>query len=200
MGLKIGEDVLFADQYHMVVGFPDAYMVDLYNSLDVLLSPSMGEGFGIPIVEAQACGCPVIVGDWTAMSELCFAGWKIAKENAHPFWDQVGAYKFMPEPAAIYQALTEAYTGAKKLRHKARKGAEPYDADRVMSKYWKPVLKEIAGLIDEWKPKHEHEWIKVGLFNPDGSLSTPCKTCGAEALTERGRSDQDHRRRLYQPG
>jgi FkbM family methyltransferase len=187
LGLKLGEDVIFCDQYHGIIGFPDNYMVDLYNAFDVLLSPSMGEGFGIPILEAQACGCPVIVGDWTAMSELCFAGWKIAKEHSHMFWDQVGAYKFMPNPAAIYQALAQAYTQAGKLRHKARKGAEGYDVERVMAKYWKPVLKEIAALVDEWKPKHVHEWIKVGLFNPDGSLSTPCKACGAEALSERGK-------------
>ena len=41
---------------------------------DVLLNPSMGEGFGIPILEAQACGVPVIASDHSAMTELTQAG------------------------------------------------------------------------------------------------------------------------------
>ena len=49
------------------VGFPDSYCYDLgmiaeeamaswYNGLDVLSLCSYGEGFGLPLIEAQACG------------------------------------------------------------------------------------------------------------------------------------------------
>lgn len=87
LGLTVGVDVLFPSEYPMMIGgFTEQYMNALYNSFDVFLLPSMGEGFGIPILEAQAAGCPVIVGDWTAMSELCFAGWKVSKRDAAPWW------------------------------------------------------------------------------------------------------------------
>jgi glycosyltransferase involved in cell wall biosynthesis len=39
----------------------DEEIVDLYNSFDFFLFPSMYEGFGIPILEAQACGIPTLI-------------------------------------------------------------------------------------------------------------------------------------------
>jgi len=82
----ISNSIAFVDQYMYLIGLPTAYMVDAYRAMDVLLSPSMGEGFGIPIVEAQSCGTPVITGDWTSMSELTFNGYKIEKADALKFW------------------------------------------------------------------------------------------------------------------
>ena len=45
-------------------------MVDLYNCLDVFVLPTAGEGFGIPTVEAMACGTPVAVTNYTTAWEL----------------------------------------------------------------------------------------------------------------------------------
>lgn len=42
----------------------------LYNSADVLVHLAGGEGFGIPIIEAQACRIPALVTDYSAMSEV----------------------------------------------------------------------------------------------------------------------------------
>ena len=44
------------------MGFvPEEKLVEVYNSFDVFVLPSDWEGFGIPILEAQRCGIPVIV-------------------------------------------------------------------------------------------------------------------------------------------
>ncbi len=40
---------------------PDNQLVDFYNSIDVLVFPTWIEGYGLPIVEAMACGRPVVV-------------------------------------------------------------------------------------------------------------------------------------------
>jgi glycosyltransferase involved in cell wall biosynthesis len=150
MGLKIGEDVLIADAYMYGLGYPDQFMVDAYNAMDVLTNVSLGEGFGIPILEAQACGTPVIVGDWTSMSELCFAGWKVLKEEAVPVYhDYFDAFQWQATTAAIYDRMEQAYAakGDYELRNQARRGALPYDADSVTRRYWKPILKEMESLI-----------------------------------------------------
>ena len=49
-------------------------MVDLYNCLDVFVLPTAGEGFGIPTIEAMACGTPVAVTNYTT-------AWEIIKED-----------------------------------------------------------------------------------------------------------------------
>lgn len=48
----------------------DAQLRALYTGALALLYPSLEEGFGWPIVEAQACGCPVITSDRAPMNEV----------------------------------------------------------------------------------------------------------------------------------
>ena len=49
----------------------DAELVDLYRGALALLMPSRNEGFGLPALEAMACGCPVIAADAGALPEVC---------------------------------------------------------------------------------------------------------------------------------
>ena len=150
MGLEIGKDVIFADPYMYGLGFPDEYMRDAYNAMDVLTNVSLGEGFGIPIVEAQACGTPVIVGDWTSMSELCFAGWKVDKSEAQPVYhDYFDAFQYQANAYAIADRMDKAYQarGDTAMREKAREGALEYDADAVTEQYWMPALAEMREII-----------------------------------------------------
>lgn len=145
VGLRVGEDVLFCDPYRYLLSYPDPDLAAIYSALDVLLSATKGEGFGIPIVEAQACGTPVIVGDWSAMSELCFAGWKIGREESA----EVENHWRLAAPEAIADRLATACAAGRDparraaLAAQARAGALTYDADRVLAESWLPLL---AGL------------------------------------------------------
>jgi D-inositol-3-phosphate glycosyltransferase len=51
-------------------GFSEEQMARLYNCFDVLLTTTMGEGFGLPMFEAMACGVPLVAPDWSALGEL----------------------------------------------------------------------------------------------------------------------------------
>lgn len=142
-------NLFFCDPYWYILGYPPAYMRAVFSAADVLLSPSYGEGFGLPILEAQACGCPVIVGGWTSMPELCFSGWVV---DGQPFYTPLGAWQFVPyikdSPVgkrSILAAIEEAYKakGDPAYAKRAREGAAQYNADEITEKYWKPVLEEI---------------------------------------------------------
>jgi glycosyltransferase involved in cell wall biosynthesis len=53
---------------------PDEELVDLLNISTVLVLPSLMEGFGLPAVEAAACGCPVIATTESPLPELLREG------------------------------------------------------------------------------------------------------------------------------
>jgi glycosyltransferase involved in cell wall biosynthesis len=134
----------FAPQIELEVGIPAESMAAIYSSADVLLNPSYGEGFGIPIVEAQACGVPVIVTDWTSMTELCGVGSLV---GGVPTEDPQHESFFMaPDVGDIIQALEDAYQarGDPERSAAAVEFAAAYDADHVMESYWKPVLEQLG--------------------------------------------------------
>jgi len=61
--LGLGDDVVF------VGGVPLEETVDFYRAADAFVYPSLNETFGLPILEAMACGCPVVTSDVSAMPE-----------------------------------------------------------------------------------------------------------------------------------
>ena len=48
----------------------DNLLNQLYKSAEFLIAPSLYEGFGLPILEAMSCGCPVLCGDNSSMPEV----------------------------------------------------------------------------------------------------------------------------------
>lgn len=159
LGLIVGEDVLFPDQYtySAVGGFPDDHMAKLYSAMDVHMLVSMGEGFGIPTLEAQACGTPVIGGNWTATEELIFSGWAVPKSEADRWWTPLATYQYQPRVGGILNALESAYEarGDVSYREAAREKALEYDADLITEKYWMPVLADIEQRLADQKAVKE---------------------------------------------
>jgi glycosyltransferase involved in cell wall biosynthesis len=53
---------------------PDEHLVWLYNAAEIFLYPSFYEGFGLPPLEAMACGVPVIASNGGALPEVVGSG------------------------------------------------------------------------------------------------------------------------------
>jgi hypothetical protein len=52
------------------IGISNRELCKLYNRAQALIYPSLYEGFGLPILEAMKCGCPVITSNFGAMKEI----------------------------------------------------------------------------------------------------------------------------------
>lgn len=146
--LGILDKVLFCDQtQYRRATFQDDYLRMFYNAIDVLNAVSLGEGFGIPALEAQACGTPVIVSDFAAHRDLCWAGWKV--DQGLRFYDGQGSYVFIPQPGAIAGAMEGAHTALPDpailgcWREVAIKGAAAHALPRAIEEHWKPLLEEV---------------------------------------------------------
>lgn len=61
---KLKDDVIFTDYV------PDNDLVKFYNIADLFVYPSLYEGFGLPPLEAMACGCPVITSNISSLPEV----------------------------------------------------------------------------------------------------------------------------------
>ena len=138
----------YTDIYTYRSGMSPAAVADIYRAADVLSNCSYGEGFGIPIMEAQACGTPVVVTDATAMPELCGSGWKVGYEET--WHDSQGAWAAVPRIGDITDAYEEAYEKARDeaVRAEAFAFAQDYDADLVAERHWKPALAVFEGLLE----------------------------------------------------
>jgi glycosyltransferase involved in cell wall biosynthesis len=68
------ESLGIADQVIFTGYLPDEELVVLLNLATVLVLPSLIEGFGLPAVEAAACGCPVIATTASPLPELLDRG------------------------------------------------------------------------------------------------------------------------------
>ena len=151
-GIKLQELILscgikehqyaFVDAYVLRNGISQETLATIYTAMDVLLATSYGEGFGIPTIEAQACGTPVIVSEFAASTELMGDGWLV---EGQPLWDAPQSSWFnTPRVPGIVDALEQAYQRGQGTSEKAVEFASGYNADSVFNKYWKPALKVLG--------------------------------------------------------
>ena len=104
--LGIASDVVF------VGGVPLEDTAHFYQAADVLVYPSLNETFGLPILEAMACGCPVVTSDTSAMPEIAGGAAVLSDPK---------------DPASIAQAIVEAAgPGRDRLRDQGLRRARQF--------------------------------------------------------------------------
>lgn len=164
------KNLVFVDQYRYRAGMisPEE-MAWTYSLFDVLLFPSLGEGFGIPAVEAQACGVPIIVSDYSAQAELVGPG--SLAVPVQESWDPSQLADWgIPNVEALEGALIARRDDLDGLGDKTIERAEwarQYDANTVFDTYWVGVLADLEARLPSVEP------IRVDPlppFSPDPDL------------------------------
>ena len=67
---KTANDLGIGDRVHRLEYVTDRQVIALYRGATAFLFPSLYEGFGLPVLEAQAAGCPVITNRLSALPEV----------------------------------------------------------------------------------------------------------------------------------
>lgn len=136
------EQVILPDQNDYRFGFDQSDLAAIYSRMDVLLATSYGEGFGVPTIEAQACGTRVIGSGWAATQDLVSEdSWLV---EGQPSWNaSQDAWWQVPSVPSIVSALKLAYQAERGTSQKAVDFAGQFDVDRVWKAHWKPTLKNI---------------------------------------------------------
>jgi glycosyltransferase involved in cell wall biosynthesis len=70
----LAQDLGLSDRLVQIIKPDNSQLEALYNQAFALIFPSRFEGFGWPVIEAQACGCPVLCSDRTSLPEVAGAG------------------------------------------------------------------------------------------------------------------------------
>jgi len=86
--LAKAEQLGLRDRVIAAVKISHETLVALYSSCEVFIFPSLSEGFGWPVIEAQACGAPVIASNYAPMPEVSGgAAIHVDPKNAKEFAD-----------------------------------------------------------------------------------------------------------------
>ena len=121
----------------------------LYRSADCFVSATRGEGWGMPILEAMACGLPVIATNWSAQCDF------MRKDNAYP----IEVEKLIPAEAKCpyYRGSEWAHPSYEHLRKQMRYVFEHRDEARATG------LRAASEVHARWTWGHSAEKIIARL-------------------------------------
>ena len=149
-------------KYSFTEGIPDQDLSILYNCFDVHVLPTGGEGFGIPIVEAMACGLPSIITDYTTTREFLVLDddeVPVPKEKmrgiAVPpktlYMERCGVRKAWIDVRKLAQAM-QTYWKSEELRKQHGDNARQWAVDhydwKVVNKMWVDLFERINTNVD----------------------------------------------------
>jgi len=143
--LGLEKHVLFPEHLAQMAGLPEREMAKLYSCFDLFINTSRREGFGLPVLEAQACGIPVIAPHSSSLVELVKGhGW-LVKTKEVVFTPRGWPCRKVDREDLI-QKIEEAYF-EESLRKKYSKlsldFAKQFDWDLLFREKWLPLLETI---------------------------------------------------------
>jgi glycosyltransferase involved in cell wall biosynthesis len=119
---SLAKSLGISDRISQIPDASDQLLEALYNRAVALLYPSRFEGFGWPVIEAQACGCPVVCSNTGPLPE--------AAGDAGLFHDPEDESGFAADLLRLNDPEERAVWSEKSLRHAAR-----FSTSRMISQY-----------------------------------------------------------------
>lgn len=114
---KALEDIRHQDAVRFIGFVSDEDMPALYSAAALFLFPTLYEGFGIPVLEAQACGVPVVTSNCSSLPEVAGNG----AEYVDPYDVEsicVGIRRVLEGPDLARELVERGYFNAKRFSWK----------------------------------------------------------------------------------
>lgn len=147
-GLNIADRIKYVHSvYYEAYGFTESELADVYRAADFSILCSLGEGFGLPLVESLGCGTPAIYSNFSSCPEVVGPGGLPVEASERIPFELSSSFQWMPSTEQIVQRIVEAYRdwqvggklrdelGAKGRRHILRN----YTWERVMPSWLRLV-------------------------------------------------------------
>jgi len=112
----------------------DAQLAQLYANAEALLLPSHYEGFGLPPLEAMACGCPAVVSNLSSLPEVC---------------GDAAIYVTPTDPGSIADGIHKILSDSQlrtELIEKGRQHAEQFTWERSAQKHIEVLEQTMMGM------------------------------------------------------
>lgn len=152
--------LVFPDQYQYIYNrYTPEYLRTVYSAADAYVCTSMGEGFTIPLVEAQSCGCPALATNWTACPEVLAAPYDTRSLLNGVRWCRVPGCEWMIVSGEEVQRglehlfLNRVLETEAEIANRSQQMFDRYAIENVSRNYLQPLLKLIEERIPAWTIK-----------------------------------------------
>ena len=168
--------IKFPDEYNLVMGYSQGGMNALYSALDCYVQPTLGEGFGLPVMEAQACGCAVIATDCTSMPDIVCPHTSVLVPGATELLVPDPSHRVLIDVDKLKDAMREIAaikrddpSGFLAMKVNAGLWANGWDWDRLWAEHWQPLLARIEAEIEKAPPRDWHRGGAI-VFEHEGVM------------------------------
>ena len=141
--IGILNDVVWLDtQKDFVAGVKEDVLSKYYNIMDLYVSGTSGEGFGLPTLEAMACQTPVAITDYSTSRELVDDSGYLVPFNTMITGGMFNARRAMINVEELAKTMDFAYNNPKDLNEKARKAHE-----RSKLFHWDSIVDQLDKIL-----------------------------------------------------
>lgn len=147
--LGILDKIYFLDQLHATIFATREDIETQFNAMDALLHPSQTEGFGLTIIEAQACGKPVVIHNVHSMPELIIEGKTGEKaQTASRRWTSMLNFWEVPQPTSVWYAMEKVYRRVLEAPQEViancrQNVVENFNIDKIFREKWVPLIEQL---------------------------------------------------------
>jgi len=156
--------VLAPENLTMWEGVEEEKMGEIYGMMDCLVHATMGEGFCLPVLEAMACGIPVIASKNSSLPEVVGDAGILVECDPEPWFTREGWVHHRTRISALRDAMELVFKDEELRGKLARRGLE-----RASEFTWEKACEEMKKAIE--KAMKHHRLGRLRVKNAEGVLS-----------------------------